>query len=562
MFPFRLLIIFLFLAPITVLAQSTSFNANSEEVHLLNRLETFSGHFSDHLFLDNPFVSRKDAFEYLTKKKTNIQFSDRSNVDNYNINRALSLSNEWSKLRDSGANSKHPISNTFYKKQTDLFRVNDNGIFFSINPVLGVESVFEKESNKLLFNTTAGLELRGKIKERLGFYFFVTHNYEEPVIYVQNFINKWNAIPGAGSYNKTVNGYQYLKVRGSVNLAVIKNYISLSAGYDDHFIGSGIRSLYLSDFSGGALYASLNTKIWKLNYRNIYMRLVPQNFPGQAATTGYKYATIHHLSANVRPWLNIGLFESVTFSRNGNYEIGYMNPIIFYRSMERSMGSPDKVAIGIDAKAIVFKRINLYSQFLLNEFTAKQFFSNNGYWANKWALQVGGKYFNGFGINNLDLQLEMNLIRPYTYTHYDRVKGNTISNYTSFNQALAHPLGAGFAELIGTIHYQPIPRLAIDIQGMYYKQGIDTGNANFGNNIFLDYKTRTNNFGVGLLNGPEGTTMMGSLNVSYEFRPRLNFDIGGTFRRYTNVLSEAYTQNDLFFNVGLRLNLDRKNRAF
>ena len=51
------------------------------------------------------------------------------------------------------------------------------------------------------------------------------------------------------------------------------------------------------------------------------------------------------------------------------------------------------------------------------------------------ALQLGAKYVDAFGINNLDLQLEMNRVRPFTHSHND-----SISNYTHYNQPLAHPL--------------------------------------------------------------------------------------------------------------------------
>ena len=58
------------------------------------------------------------------------------------------------------------------------------------------------------------------------------------------------------------------------------------------------------------------------------------------------------------------------------------------------------------------------------------------------AYKLGGKYFDAFTVKNLDLQGEMNMVRPYTYTHYD-----STANYTHYNQPLAHPLGAGFAEV-------------------------------------------------------------------------------------------------------------------
>src|SRR5690606_20147629 len=172
--------------------------------------------------------------------------------------------------------------------------------------------------------------------------------------------------------------YRYWRFRGQADLALIPRYVSLQAGYDRHFLGDGIRSLFLSDFSEAALFAGLRTQIWKLQYRNLYLRLQPQFFGGQRPA-GYKYATIHHLSVNVFPWLNIGVYESVVFARRGAFEIGYLNPVIFYRALERSMGSPDKVTLGLNAKAVVLRTIQVYGQFMLNEFTAREFFGGNGY---------------------------------------------------------------------------------------------------------------------------------------------------------------------------------------
>jgi hypothetical protein len=538
-------------------AQDTYLPFGSDEYHLLNRLETRSGYLSNDLFLNTQPVSRKDAVRFLRAEKTNFYEAGWSNIDQYNINRALSISGEWMEPNgDGAADAKHPVFNAFYKKQTDLIHVNRNDIFLSVNPVLSFQGTYERDNPRnALWNTTQGAEIRGRIKDRVGFYFFLTNNYEEPVSYARDWINKWGAIPGAGKYNFSGNGYQYLQVRGYANVSLIKDHISLTLGYDKHFIGDGYRSLFLSDFSEGAAFASINTKIWKLNYQNLYMVLKPQT----SAPQGNKYATAHYLSLNVTRWLNVGLFETVTFSREGHYEFGYLNPIIFYRAVERGMGSPDKVALGFNLKAIVLKHLSLYSQLLINEFSTSEIFSGKGYWANKWGVQAGAKYYDAFGISNLDLQAEVNVVRPYTYQHYTSLSDTAISNGTHYNQPMAHPLGAGFAELLVMARYQPLPRLAIDAKAMYYKQGIDTNGSNNGSNIFLDYNTRPGNYGVELINGPDASCMLFSLNASYELRPRLYFDIGGTYRKYSveqNLLPENST---LYFSAGLRLNLARKD---
>lgn len=538
-------------------AQNTYLPFGSDEYQLLNRLETRSGYLSNDLFLSSQPVSRQDAVKFLTTEKADFYQAGWSNIDQYNINRALSISGEWAGLNgDGAADSRHPVLGTFYKKQTDFIHVNRNDIFISINPVLSFQGTYERDNaRKPLWNTTQGAEIRGRIKDRVGFYFFLTNNYEEPVSYARDWITKWGAIPGAGKYNLSGNGYQYLQVRGYADVSLIKDHISLTLGYDKHFIGDGIRSLFLSDFAEGAAFARINTRIWKLNYQNLYTVLKPQS----SAAQGNKYATAHYLSLNVTRWLNIGFFETVTFSRQGHYEFGYLNPIIFYRAVERGMGSPDKVALGFNVKAIALKHLSLYSQLLINEFSTSEIFSGKGYWANKWGIQAGVKYYDAFTINNLDLQAEVNVVRPYTYQHYTSLSDTAISNNTHYNQPMAHPLGAGFAEVIALARYQPMPRLALDAKFMYYKQGVDTGGVNYGNNIFLDYRTRPADFGVSLINGPEASCLLFSINASYEIRPRLYFDIGGTYRKYQVEQNILPGSSSLYGSAGLRLNLARRD---
>jgi hypothetical protein len=164
---------------------------------------------------------------------------------------------------------------------------------------------------------------------------------------------------------------------------------------------------------------------------------------------------MHHLDVNVTKGLNIGLFEGIMFGRRDRFDFGYLNPVIFYRSIEQQNGSFDNSVAGLDFKANVKKRVQLYGQLLLDEFLLSEIKKNDGWWANKWAIQAGAKYINVFGIKNLDIQVEMNRVRPFTYGHRD-----SVANYTHYNQPLAHPLGANFSELIGIVRYQPAPQMA------------------------------------------------------------------------------------------------------
>ncbi|MEI2709900.1 MAG: hypothetical protein V9E96_12960 [Chitinophagaceae bacterium] len=59
------------------------------------------------------------------------------------------------------------------------------------------------------------------------------------------------------------------------------------------------------------------------------------------------------------------------------------------------------------------------------------------------------KYIDAFGIKNLDVQVETNVVRPFMYASTD-----SFSSYNHYNQPLAHPLGANFKEYIGIVRYQ------------------------------------------------------------------------------------------------------------
>ena len=261
---------------------------------------------------------------------------------------------------------------------------------------------------------------------------------------------------------------------------------------------------------------------------------------------------MHHLSMNVTKWLNLGLFEGVMFGRKDHFDFQYLNPIIFYRHIEGTVGSPDNAVAGFDFKANVLHRMQFYGQVLLDEFILSKVKNNPTNWVNKFGIQLGAKYIDAFGVKNLDLQVEMNRVRPFTYSHYD-----TINNYTHYNQPLAHPLGANFQEVIGILKYQPIPRVYIDARAIYYYQGLDSGNANFGGNIFRSYLTRLTEDGYKTGSGAKATCINGFLNIAYEFRQNLFFEASLQHRNY-KITGTGIRNSSTIVSAGIRMNMFKR----
>ena len=544
----------------SVTAQTTYLPLGTDDYQLLEKLETRSGELTTNFFTSIKPIPRNGAVEFLMEKRKNAMEMNLSLIDRYNIDHAISVSGEWTPNEDGAIDSRKPWFNTFYKKQPDFLHVKTKNFFLVVNPVISAQLLHERNTSGSdnQYWSARGVELRGWIAKKIGFYSFITDNQEQVPGFVNNWIAKHRAVPGADFYFSPNKNYDYMLARGYIDFAAVKDHVNVTFGYDKHFLGDGIRSLTLSDFSAGAVFLRLNTKIWKLNYQNLFMELTPQYYDsGADELLPHKYAAVHTLSINATKWLNIGVFESVMFGRNDRFEFGYMIPIIFYRARERGLGSPDNVNIGINFKAIAAKHVQLYGQLMLDEFKAKELFSSRGWWGNKYGIQLGGKYFDALGIKNLDLQAEVNMVRPYTYSHYD-----STANYTHYNQPLAHPLGANFREVLGLIRYQPIKNLFVSVKGMYYQQGADTGASNFGGNPFLNYSTRSSDFGVKMINGVKTTCALMNLNLTYELRENLFIDLGATHREYAyegNLMPKTVTN---YFYGGLRLNITRRDYDF
>jgi hypothetical protein len=546
----------------SIFAQTTYLPEGSKEYQLIDRLEIKQGQNNSINFSTLKPYSRKaivaeteyiDSLNQYDESLTgNAQGEEQKSyltpIDKYNIHSLLMDNSEWVTGSKESFLSKKPILKNFYVTKPNLLEVNTKDFFLALNPVIYFMAGKESGNNENLFLNTRGVTLRGRIANKIGFSSTILENQERGPSFFQNRVKEFNAVPGVGfykSFKKTA--YDYFDARGYVTFNATK-YIDIQFGYDKNFIGNGYRSLFLDDDGNSYLFLKLNTRIWKFDYENLFMELMPQFVKAGDNLLERKYAAMHHLSVNVTKWLNLGLFESITFGRRTHFDFEYLNPIIFLRYAEGNVGSPDKAHVGFDFKANVAHRFQFYGQFLLDEFILSEITKNNGYWANKYAYQLGVKYIDAFNIKNLDLQIESNRVRPYTYSHND-----SIANYTHYNQMLADPLGANFQEFIGILKYQPAPKWYINARAIYYFQGLDSAGIDFGGNPFELYTRRPTDYGHYVGSGRKVKCLNASLTLSYELKENLFLEGTALFRKFTEL------DNVSMFNIGIRWNAARRD---
>jgi hypothetical protein len=560
------IILILFL-PLTLAAQSNYAPLNEDYYHLVDRYEIKTGKILPSIFTSIRPYKRSAIVEFIDSARSLNAFS--SSVDEFNYEYLMNDSWEWSNAPT--ADSDKPILKHFYKKKSDLFSFHNEDFDLHINPVLYLGFGKDSRAADMLFTNTRGVEVRGMIDGKVGFYTYLTDNQASLPRYVADYLRVNTVIPHEGFWKdyKEGKGVDFLQARGYITYDATK-HIHLQLGHDRFFIGNGYRSLAFSDFSSPSMFLRANVKVWKVNYMFLLNQMIADvegNTGGlKAMEGGYpnKFTAMHHISMNIGKKLNIGVFEAVVFSADDSLggdhlRLDYFNPIIFYRAVEQQNGSSDNVLLGLDFKYNVLRNFQLYGQFILDELVLDELRAGNGWWANKFGIQVGGKYVDAFTLSNLDLQGEINIVRPYTYTH-----GTNYGSYTHYRQPIAHPLGANFKEFIGIARYQPINRLSLTGKLIYIDTGKDDPgieNVSWGSNPFKNSRLRPNTYGNTIGQGVSTQVAFANLVASWQLKHNLFID-ASLLVRASKSDHPFYDNNTSLTSLALRWNVAKRQYDF
>jgi hypothetical protein len=328
-------------------------------------------------------------------------------------------------------------------------------------------------------------------------------------------------------------------------------YFSFTLGQDKNFIGDGYRSMLLSDVASPYPFLRITGTLGNVKYMAMWSQFQDPLSPQFSYDNGFrkKWGAFHYVDWNVNNRLSLGFFDSIIWqdadaTGKRGFDFSYLNPIIFLRTVEGMNGSPDNALIGFTGKYKVLNNMTVYGQFAIDEFTAKEVFAANGYWANKFGYQLGLKGFDAFKIAGLNYLAEFNTARPFTYT-----QRSSLLNYGHYAEALAHPMGANFREFLTIWNYQ-LNKWAFSAQANYANYGLNNGQ-NVGKDINESYNTRTSQYNYKTAGGLKTDFIYLDARVSYVLNPKYNlrFEAGGIFRQEKNSLNK---DNTTMVTFGLR----------
>lgn len=447
---------------------------------------------------------------------------------------------------------KKPLFGCFYKDKVNFFSIEKKDQYVvKINPILHFES--GQDDSGMIWNNKRGIEIKGNIggfEKGIGFYSMLTENQTLLPYPYRYFTDSLNFVPNEFFYKRFKNkgAVDFFQARGYITFNAVKNYVKFQFGHDKNKIGNGYRSLILSDFAPQYLFLKINTDVDRFHYQNLFAQFTDNGPIMSNVLFGKRYGAFHRLSYQFRSNLIFGLNEMVIFDRidstqSNQFDFNYLNPVIFYRSIESNLGSRDNSMIALDGSWAIRNRYILYGQLVLDEFNLKFLKSNPDWWGNKYAYQLGFRFLDFLKLNNLDINVEYNRCRPFTYSHM-----RPTQSFSHFNQALAHPLGANFSEIITDIRYK-FKNWQGHLTVLYAKMGRDSAlnGRNYGSNILRPYTTRFSDYGSVMYVGQVTELLSANATFSYQIKTGIFADATINYRKITG-------SDNLFFSLGLRVN--------
>jgi hypothetical protein len=389
---------------------------------------------------------------------------------------------------------------------------------------------------------TRGVTVSGNLGKRVYFNSAFTESQGVLPTSAQSYYMQFGTIPGYGRVKELAGfgEYDFGAAYGSIAVKASEK-LNFTIGYDKLFIGDGYRSLILSDFSAPLMYFKTSVKFGKFEYNNIFTKALNPNFNNVmnelnpvSANSLYpsKFVSFNTLTYNLNQRWQISLVEALVMSQDlelWKVPIYSLTPFLRTAYIEpQNQLTNNLVGLNLswqDSKIGIF-----YSQFIVDRFY-------------EWyypiaAFQLGYKSFDFAGVENLYLQLEYNRVPREMYLHR-----NNELHFGHYNQALAHPAGAGFNEVTAIADYK-YKRFEVLVKTTYLKYAPTWGFFNR-QNIF-DYNQLFQNNSV---MDDRSATLRSDLSLIYNLNPSYRLQI---FTSVSNRYNVEFGSSSNFYQIGIR----------
>lgn len=493
-------------------------------------------------------LSRFQVVNYLKEvknSKAKLSATEKSILERYLVNYDPSLINKKTSMSLFGGNynMSKGFKDFFSDKQKFLFayKSGTSNIFMSALGHLGYNNRFKPDSkpNAKLFDV--GFEMRGTLFEKLGYYFYVLkggvagdtvlaelmlpqlrYNFK----YLENIENVKN-YDFARGYLK----YYFEPTEGmGISAQFGREKVKLGYGYSN--------SLILSGNAPDMDFLKLSFKYGIINYYSFFGSGVGPFSPDRSENYT-KYFSSNRLMLSFENLFDIGIGEAIVST--DRIELGYLNPVIFYKFVEMSLQDRDNGTIYFDLQTHFLKDLQFQGTFFLDENILSNL-SDMSKSSNKTAYQLGFFWYRPVSIDNLSLIFEYTKIRPYVYTHF-----STKNNYTSFGQIIGHPVGPNADQLFVEAAVNLTEKLRMNLGFQKIRRGENiyaadgTLERNVGGDVFQTFRVGVDPDQSYFLDGIRLNNNIYTLSLSYEPIRDFRFDLQYSYVTENNLTTSQFS---------------------
>ena len=442
--------------------------------------------------------------------------------------------------------------------QEHFFEIKGKEYYITIDPIIDFSMGRDLRDSEPInyFQNTRGIEIKGDILDNISFFTNLRENQQRFLDYQTDYIaahgeyylnpsvgyvQQNGSIPGAARTKPFKEGaFDFAYVTGAITYRPIKQ-IGLSLGNNMHFVGSGYRSLLLSDHAANAPYArisytinpKLSGEVIYAQYLNLLRSELQTETERQYEKKGF---SVHYFTYKPIKKLAISLFESTVWDRGDTSTIRrvhglYYNPVpVVNTAVLGTSSNRTNSMLGLNVLATLPLHFHVYGQFAMDNFSKID-----------PAYQVGFRWSQPFSIRELYLQAEYNSVPKGFYGH-----PNSRLTHTHNNLPLAHPFGSGFSEIVGRISYE-WKRIAITSKTNLYHTSVDPITQQFGDQLYV---VPVSPSGV----SENGKILIQQLDLLYRFNRMNNLQIFATVL-YRTARFPSQTTDTFYIGFGVRTQL-------
>jgi hypothetical protein len=310
--------------------------------------------------------------------------------------------------------------NIFSSDEKYIYAYQDSNKNVRIEPLANIGYQYlksEKTKNMTLAN--AGIRAAGSISSHLGYSLSVTNG---------------RIIAGDSSL-----ALRDKKLSQNIKFAILNSdfdftesnvqfdydWFFASIGRETRLVGAGLESnLFFSDNAPPQNTFSLGARFKSFRYKFTHSGLL-SSVPDSVNQSGYnlflneKYSTSHRFTL-LQSWGEVSFWENIIYS-DRPFDISYLNPFSFLKSVEHANRDRDNSLMGFDFSVRPINNFQIKGGFLLDDIVFEKI--GDEFWSNKWAWNIAMLTSLPF---DTDVGIEYTRVEPYTFSHFN--EKNSVTN--------------------------------------------------------------------------------------------------------------------------------------